>query len=87
MAEVRGEKVFVLKFLQGRDPGWTNKPFFARFDDKATWLNQLRPAFGEKKFFFSDALKEIKELGRAPAWGQPHRKRKRVVAFGHVEWE
>ncbi|MBL4689619.1 MAG: lysine 2,3-aminomutase, partial [Nannocystaceae bacterium] len=52
VAEVNGEKVFVLQFLQARDPAWVRRPFFARYDAKATWLDQLVPAFGEKKFFF-----------------------------------
>ena len=52
VSEVRGEKVFVLRFLQGRDPKWVDVPFFAKYDPKATWFNQLEPAFGEEKFFF-----------------------------------
>jgi KamA family protein len=52
VAEIRGEKVFVLRMIQGRDPGWVQRPFFARYDPEATWLDQLRPAFGEPKFFF-----------------------------------
>ena len=55
VAEVKGEKVFVLRFLQGRNPRWVDIPFFARYDPKATWFNELRPAFGEEKFFFEDA--------------------------------
>ena len=54
--EINGEKVFVLRFLQGRDPEWVGRPFFAAFDPDATWLNHLRPAFGEEKFFFEDQL-------------------------------
>ena len=54
VSEVAGEKVFVLRFLQGRNLEWVQRPFFARYDDKATWLDQLKPAFGEKKFFFED---------------------------------
>ncbi|MGB4655278.1 MAG: KamA family radical SAM protein [Bacteroidales bacterium] len=50
--EVKGEKVFVLRFLQGRDAKWVNIPFFAKYDPKATWIDQLEPAFGEEKFFF-----------------------------------
>jgi KamA family protein len=50
--EVRGERVFVLSFLRGRQREWVGRPFFARFDPQATWLDQLRPAFGERKFFF-----------------------------------
>ncbi len=51
-AEVKGEKVFVLRFIQGRDPRWVHRPFFAAYDPKATWFSQLKPAFGEEKFFF-----------------------------------
>jgi L-lysine 2,3-aminomutase len=51
--EVRGEKVFVLRFIQGRNPKWVDIPFFARYDPKATWFNQLKPAF-DNKFFFEE---------------------------------
>jgi len=54
VTEIQGEKVFVLRFLQGRNPDWVQRPFFARFDAEATWLDQLRPAFGEERFFFED---------------------------------
>ena len=57
--EIHGEKVFVLRFLQGRNPEWVGRPFFAAFDPNATWLNHLRPAFGEEKFFFEDELAEM----------------------------
>ena len=57
--EVAGEKVFVLRFLQGRDPDWVGRPFFARFDPQATWLDQLEPAFGEEPFFFEDGLRAL----------------------------
>ena len=43
-------------FLQGRDPDWVHRPFFAHYDENATWLNEVKPAFGEKRFFFEDAL-------------------------------
>lgn len=52
VSKVRGEKVFVLRFLQGRDPRWVDIPFFARYDPRATWFDQLEPAFGEERFFF-----------------------------------
>ena len=54
VSEVRGEKVFVLRFIQGRNPTWVHKPFFAKYDPKATWFDQLKPAFGEEKFFFEN---------------------------------
>lgn len=54
IAQVQGEPVFVLRFLQGRNPDWVNRPFFARFDPQATWLDDLEPAFGESRFFYQD---------------------------------
>ena len=61
VSHVAGEDVFVLKFLQGRDPDWVGKPFFAKFDPRATWLDDLRPAFGEREFFFEAGLREMQE--------------------------
>ncbi len=53
-SQVAGEEVFVLDFLQARDPAWVRKPFFARFDAEATWLDQLRPPSWEDHFFFDE---------------------------------
>ena len=50
--KVQGEKIFVLRFLQGRKPEWVDIPFFAKYNPKATWIDDLEPAFGEEKFFF-----------------------------------
>ena len=57
IAEINGQKVFVLSFLQARNPAWCKQPFFARFDPEACWLNDLRPAFGEPEFFFESELR------------------------------
>ncbi len=57
--QIAGEDVFVLKFLQGRNNDWTDRVFFAKYDEKATWIDQLEPAFGEKEFFFEKEYKEI----------------------------
>ena len=54
IAEIHGEKVFVLNFLQGRNADWVKRPFFAKYDENATWLNELKPAFGEERFFFEE---------------------------------
>lgn len=51
---VHEERVFALDFLQARNPDWVGRPFFARFDPEATWLDELRPAFGADRFFFQD---------------------------------
>ncbi len=52
VSELNNEKVFVLNFLQARDPSWTGKPFFAKFDPHAVWIDELEPAFGQSDFFF-----------------------------------
>jgi len=57
--EIKGEKVFILRFIQGRNPNWVHIPFFAEYDPKATWFSQLKPAFGEEKFFFEEQLNKL----------------------------
>ena len=59
VTEVHGEKVYVLRFLQGRNPDWVQRPFFARFDPNATWLDDLEPAFGESEFFFEPEYRQM----------------------------
>ena len=54
VTEIQGEQVFVLRFIQGRNPEWAQRPFFAQYDPAATWLDQLQPAFGAEQFFFED---------------------------------
>jgi KamA family protein len=56
VCEIRGEKVLQLRFIQGRNPDWVHRPFFARYDEQATWLGELRPAFGEERFFYQEEL-------------------------------
>lgn len=58
VSEVDGERVIELRFLQGRNPDWVNRPFFARYDESATWLSELAPAFGHERFFFEDELEQ-----------------------------
>jgi hypothetical protein len=57
-SEAAGHKVFVMRFIQGRNPDWVGRPFFAKYDPHATWFNQLKPAFGEKEFFFESELND-----------------------------
>lgn len=57
ITEINGEKLFLLNFIQGRNPSWVKKPFFAKYSETATWLNQLQPGFGEKRFFYEDEPK------------------------------
>jgi KamA family protein len=85
-AEVWGEKVFVLSLLQARDPDWTGRQFFARYDESATWLDDLKPAFDEEMFFFEPGLERMRrEAARskeAPEFAG------RLAALAHIDdWE
>jgi KamA family protein len=59
VSEVNGKKVMTMRFLQGRNPDWVARPFFAEYDEEASWLTELKPAFGEKKFFFEEELENV----------------------------
>lgn len=63
ITEIKGKKVFVLNFLQGRNPDWVGRPFFAEYDKNALWLDDLRPAFNEDSFFFENEFEEIIDKG------------------------
>ncbi len=60
--KINEKKVITLRFIQGRNPDWVGKPFFAEYDENAIWLDDLKPAF-EEKFFFEDEL-ESKYLSK-----------------------
>ncbi len=64
VAEARGEKVMVFRMIQGRNPDWAARPFFAEYDDKAIWYTDLKPAFNEDKFFFTDEYNAIVSSGK-----------------------
>ena len=52
VVRVNGKRVIALRMLQGRNPDRACEPFFAELHPEATWLDELRPAFGEDKFIF-----------------------------------
>ncbi len=58
---LKDTKLIALKFIQGRNPGWIGRPFFAEYNDKAIWLSDLKPAFGKKEFFYEQEFKELFE--------------------------
>jgi KamA family protein len=64
-AEVAGRRVLGLNFIQARNTDWVARPFFARYDEKAAWLDDLRPAFGETEFFFEPELRAMFEKDAA----------------------
>ncbi|MFQ5446128.1 MAG: KamA family radical SAM protein [Saprospiraceae bacterium] len=66
VSKINGKKVFALRFVQGRNPDWVARPFFAEYDAKATWFDQLKPAFGEK-FFFEEEQQHIGSRQKLPA--------------------
>ncbi len=55
VSQIGSERVISLRFLQARDPAWVMRPFFARYDAEALWLDDLRPAFNEARFFFEES--------------------------------
>jgi hypothetical protein len=59
VGKVAEENVITLRMIQGRNPDWVAKPFFAKYDEKAIWYTDLVPAFGKDKFFFQDELEKI----------------------------
>jgi len=66
--QIGREKVFVLSFLRGRKQEWVGRPFFAKFDPKASWLDDLRPALGERRFFFEQDEPQSAMRRRVVAW-------------------
>jgi len=70
VATIHGEKVFVLKMVQARDPEWVNQVFFAKFDSQAAWIDDLRPAFAEHQFFFDPYIRAMYEGRWQPEWAQ-----------------
>ena len=69
VAEHGGEKLMVLRFLQGRDPEWVGQPFFAKYSETASWLDELEPAEGGE-FFFEQRLRELLAEEGSP-WSRP----------------
>ncbi len=59
ITEAKDRKVMVFRMIRGRNPDWSARPFFAKYDEEAIWYTELQPAFGEEKFFFTDELNKI----------------------------
>jgi hypothetical protein len=57
--EMQTRKVITLCFLQGRKPDQVGRPFFARYDPDAAWIDELQPAFGEDRFFFEEQKQAV----------------------------
>jgi KamA family protein len=59
VAEIAGQRVFVLHMIQARDPSLVGMPFFAQFDPDAVWLSDLRPAFADRFPFESAPVMRV----------------------------
>ncbi|MEX2301011.1 MAG: hypothetical protein WD733_08755 [Bryobacterales bacterium] len=71
VSRIHGEKVFVLEMIQARNPEWVGRPFFAKFNPRASWLDHLEPAFGERKFLFeSDDNARRRIVAQSEFWAQ-----------------
>jgi hypothetical protein len=57
--EINGEECFVLNFLQARNKDWVGRPFLAKFNKDATWLSDLKPAFGKEEFFYTREFRKM----------------------------
>lgn len=57
-AEVNGEKVFALKFTEGRNMEWLDKVFLAKYDGKQNTADLLEP-LDTPEFFFREELRQI----------------------------
>jgi len=54
--EIGNKKYFNLRFIQGSNPDWVGKPFFAKYNPDAIWLTDLEPIDGKDKFFFEENI-------------------------------
>ncbi|WP_316506811.1 lysine 2,3-aminomutase [Nitrosopumilus sp.] len=61
ITNINDQKVIILRFLQGRNPDWVQVPFFAKYNENAIWLDDLKPVFTEK-FFFEEEMENFKAL-------------------------
>jgi hypothetical protein len=59
VTKAAGRDVIMMRMLQGRDPDWAMRPFFAEYDADAVWLDDLVPAFGEERFFWEEELQAM----------------------------
>ena len=66
ISEIQGEKVFVLEFLQGRNPEWVGVPFYAKYNPEALWISDLAPAFGASEFFYQKEYNKLKKVDTLP---------------------
>jgi lysine 2,3-aminomutase len=57
-AEINGEKVFALKFNEGRNMDWMDRVYFAKYDENENTIEKLKP-YGTNEYFYAKELIEI----------------------------
>ena len=57
ISNINDEKVMAMTLIQSRNLKWSLRPFFAKYNPSAVWIDDLEPAFGEEVFFFEDGGK------------------------------
>ena len=63
VTEIGGRRAFALEFLQAREPDLVRRPFFAKYDPKATWYDQLEPfSKADEPFFMTPDDRPTAEL-------------------------
>ncbi|MEM9662167.1 MAG: lysine 2,3-aminomutase [Planctomycetota bacterium] len=73
VSEIAGQKVFVLEFLQARDPTLVRRPFFARFDPAACWYDDLEPfSASDERFFIRPEIETTPLTVQADSQPRPH---------------
>ena len=87
VADAGGKKLITMRFLQGRNPDWVQRPFFAEYDESANWIDDLKPAFGEQKFFFEDEMERmIALIGTTALLTTLSSKKAADAAFSRFTW-
>ncbi len=56
--DVKGEKVFALKFNEGRNMEWLDEVYLAKYDEKQNTIEKLEP-FDSDRYFYEEELAEI----------------------------
>ena len=60
VAEIKGEKVFVLKFNEGRNMEWMDRVYLARYDENENTIEKLKP-YDTDTYFYEDELAFIEQ--------------------------
>lgn len=58
VTEVNGQQAFCLEYLQAREPDLVRRPFFAKYNPKASWFDHLEPLTESDKPFFPETERE-----------------------------